>query len=73
MRLPKEFEEYTRSLMGEALYSTLISALAASPPVSIRLNPFKVAKDAYLEDEEQLNGLQLTPVPWAKDGYLLSE
>lgn len=73
MQLPKEFEEYTRSLMGEELYSRLISGLAATPPVSIRLNPFKVAKDAYLEDEEQLNGLQLTPVPWAKDGYLLSE
>ena len=73
MQLPKEFEEYTRSLMGEELYSKLISGLAATPPVSIRLNPFKVAKDAYLEDEEQLNGLQLTPVPWAKDGYLLSE
>lgn len=73
MQLPKEFEEYTRSLMGEGLYSKLISGLAATPPVSIRLNPFKVAKDAYLEDEEQLNGLQLTPVPWAKGGYLLSE
>lgn len=73
MQLPKEFEEYTRSLMGEELYSKLISGLATTPPVSIRLNPFKVAKDAYLEDEEQLNGLQLTPVPWAKDGYLLSE
>lgn len=73
MQLPKEFEEYTRSLMGEELYSKLISGLAATPQVSIRLNPFKVAKDAYLEDEEQLNGLQLTPVPWAKDGYLLSE
>lgn len=73
MQLPKEFEEYTRSLMGEELYSKLISGLAATPPVSIRLNTFKVAKDAYLEDEEQLNGLQLTPVPWAKDGYLLSE
>lgn len=73
MQLPKEFEEYTRSLMGEELYSKLISGLAATPPVSIRLNHFKVAKDAYLEDEEQLNGLQLTPVPWAKDGYLLSE
>lgn len=73
MQLPKEFEEYTRSLMGEELYSKLISGLAATPSVSIRLNPFKVAKDAYLEDEEQLNGLQLTPVPWAKDGYLLSE
>lgn len=59
--------------MGEELYSKLISGLAATPPVSIRLNPFKVAKDAYLEDEEQLNGLQLTPVPWAKDGYLLSK
>lgn len=59
--------------MGEELYSKLISGLAATPPVSIRLNHFKVAKDAYLEDEEQLNGLQLTPVPWAKDGYLLSE
>lgn len=73
MQLLKEFEEYSRSLMGEELYSKLISGLAATPPVSIRLNPFKVAKDAYLEDEEQLNGLQLTPVPWAKDGYLLSE
>lgn len=73
MQLPKEFEEYSRSLMGEELYSKLISGLAATPPVSIRLNPFKVAKDAYLEDDEQLNGLQLTPVPWAKDGYLLSE
>ena len=41
MTLPKDFETYTRALMGDELYDTLCHGLASEPPISIRLNPFK--------------------------------
>ena len=44
MNLPSEFENYTRNLLGDALYSRLREGLAEAPsPTSIRLNPFKAA------------------------------
>lgn len=41
MNLPDSFTQYTRRLMGDALYSRFLEGLAAEPPVSIRLNPLK--------------------------------
>lgn len=41
MQLPKDFETYTRALMGHDLYATLQEGLGREAPVSIRLNPFK--------------------------------
>lgn len=44
MNLPSQFTEYTRRLLGEALYARLAEGLDSDDcPTSIRLNPFKAA------------------------------
>ena len=59
MNLPSDFENYTRNLLGDALYSRLREGLAEAPsPTSIRLNPFKAAS-------REVNGqLMESVVPW---------
>lgn len=61
--IPKDFAEYTRRLMGDALYSTLESGLAQEAPVSVRLNPFKI--------HDTLDGCD--QVPWCELGYWLTD
>ena len=73
MQLPKEFEETTKALMGEELYNTLLRGLGSEPPVSIRLNPFKPSADLFKGYGDAEKGISMKPVPWAKDGYYLSE
>lgn len=73
MQLPKEFEETTKALMGEELYNTLLRGLGSEPPVSIRLNPFKPSADLFKGYSDEGRGICMKPVPWAKDGYFLSE
>lgn len=73
MQLPKEFEETTKALMGEELYNTLLRGLGSEPPVSIRLNPFKPSADLFKAYGDAEKGISMKPVPWAKDGYYLSE
>lgn len=42
MNLPEEFINKTKALMGDELYAVLHKGLTEdTPPVSIRLNPFK--------------------------------
>ena len=44
MNLPSQFTEYTRRLLGEALYARLAEGLDSEDcPTSIRLNPFKAS------------------------------
>ncbi len=58
MTLPSEFETYTRSLLGDALYDRLRAGLeSTAAPTSIRLNPFKTNTDVA---DELLD----SPVPW---------
>ncbi len=67
MNLPEEFTAYTRNLMGNERYQRLIEGLAAEPPVSLRLNPFKTDSDMVdipLAD---------APVPWCKGGFYLKQ
>ena len=45
MTLPKDFELYTRNLMGEKLYEAFNQGLSEEAPTSIRINPFKVDAD----------------------------
>ena len=61
MNLPVPFEQSMRQLLGEG-YDAFCQALLGEPAVSIRLNRSKCA--ATPEHE---------PVPWASDGYYLSE
>ena len=63
MTLPTEFADYTRALMGEALYAVLERGMQEEAPVSVRLNPFKT--DGKLEGSE--------PVPWCPWGYWLED
>ncbi len=63
--LPEEFEQYTRSLMGENLYARLEDGLREDVPVSIRLNRAKCGENAM---PVEANG----QVPWCADGYYLS-
>lgn len=66
MQLPKEFEDYTRSLMGESHYNTFLKGLSEEPPVSVRLNPFKIKEDNVVSDVFKAKN-----IPWCKDGYYL--
>lgn len=67
MNLPKDFEQYTRRLMGDALYDTLCRGLDDVPPVSIRLNPFKCGGAAMAATRGEAG------VPWCAEGVYLRE
>ena len=64
-RLPLAFTDYTRSLFGDNLYHTFLKGLGETAPVSIRLNPFKLAKGTHKVNPK----LNPHPIPWCKDGY----
>ena len=63
--LPGEFEQYTRSLMGENLFARLVDGLQDDVPVSIRLNRAKCGTAAQPVNADG-------QVPWCPDGYYLS-
>lgn len=66
-RLPLAFTDYTRNLFGDELYQTFLKGLDDNPPVSIRLNPFKLS-----EDTNKINpALTPQPIPWCKEGFWL--
>ena len=66
-RLPLAFTDYTRSLFGDSLYHTFLKGLGETAPVSIRLNPFKLAEGTHKVNPK----LNPHPIPWCKDGYWL--
>lgn len=65
MTLPEDFIMQTKAALGDELWQTLEQGLAAEPPVSIRLNPWKC----------QYRGFEVAGstgvVPWCKDGLYL--
>lgn len=65
--LPSAFTDYTRSLFGDSLYQTFLKGLEDTPPVSIRLNPFKLAENTHKVNPQ----LHPQPIPWCKEGYWL--
>lgn len=67
MQLPKDFEDYTRQLFGDALYTKFLASFSEEQPVSIRLNPFKVQNE-YVPPLGA-GGL----IPWCRNGYWLPE
>ena len=59
MNLPAQFTEYTRQLLGDALYSRLAEGLdSADCPTSIRLNPFKAI------EYDTADSIADSVVPW---------
>lgn len=65
--LPKEFVEYTSELFGEERWKNYLSSFEGSVPVSVRMNPFKVAQ------EELFPEIGKTPVPWCRNAFYLAE
>ncbi len=63
-QLPAAFTEKTRLLMGEERFERYLQSFEEEPPVSIRLNPEKMADDSWQIEEA-------TPVPWCRGGYYL--
>ena len=65
--LPVLFTDYTRQLMGEERFERYLQSFEEEPPVSIRLNPKKVAVGDW-----QL-AVSNEPVPWCRNGYYLKQ
>ena len=64
-KLPIEFTEYTRQLMGDERFERYLQSFEEEAPVSIRLNPKKMKDSGWkVEDAE--------PVPWCRNAYYLS-
>ena len=63
-QLPATFTEKTRLLMGEERFERYLQSFEEEPPVSIRLNPEKMAAGSWQIEEA-------TPVPWCRNGYYL--
>ena len=60
--LPKDFEDYTRTLFGEETYRRFLMSFQEKQPLSVRLNPFKGGRS-----------FAGTPVPWCRNGVWLDE
>ena len=65
-QLPAAFTEKTRLLMGEERFERYLQSFEEEPPVSIRMNPEKMADDSWQIEEA-------TPVPWCRGGYYLKQ
>lgn len=62
--LPKDFTEQTQAIFGDELWNDFLRAMQEEPPVSIRLNPYR------LSNLWTVIGGQ--PVPWCRRGYYLA-
>ena len=65
-QLPAAFTEKTRQLMGEERFERYLQSFEEEPPVSIRVNPRKMAEGRWQIAEG-------TPVPWCRNGYYLQK
>lgn len=65
-QLPAAFTEKTRLLMGEERFERYLQSFEEEPPVSIRMNPEKMADGSWQIEEA-------TPVPWCRNGYYLKQ
>ena len=65
-QLPAEFTEYTRQLMGEERFERYLQSFEEPAPVSIRLNPKKMADGGWMMDDAE-------QVPWCRNGFYLKQ
>lgn len=65
-QLPLQFTEYTRQLMGAERFERYLKSFEEPAPVSIRLNPKKMADGGWMMDDVE-------QVPWCRGGYYLKE
>ena len=67
VQLPAVFTKKTRLLMGEERFERYLQSFEEEPPVSIRVNPEKMADDSW-----QM-AVSYEPVPWCRGGYYLKQ
>ncbi len=67
MKLPEQFETYTKRIMGDVLWEAYKNAFDGDTPVSIRINP-----DKY-KDTQDITSYFDTEVPWCRGGFYLKE
>ena len=68
-KLPSEFQEKMIRLLGEAEFSRFREALDQPMEHGLRVNSLKVSA----EDFQKLSLWELSPIPWCKTGFYLSE
>jgi len=64
VQLPAVFSENTRQLMGDERFERYMKSFEEDIPVSIRLNPQKVANMEVIDGEQ---------IPWCRNGYYLKQ
>ena len=76
-KLPVEFTEYTRQLMGDERFERYLQSFEEEPPVSIRLNPKKMNSQRHTLTLDREDGewkvKDAEPVPWCRNAYYLSQ
>ena len=65
-QLPAVFTEQTRQLMGDERFERYLTSFEEDAPVSIRLNPMKMADGRWQMDDAE-------PVPWCRNAYYLKK
>lgn len=74
MELPVEFKEYAIDALGEETAQRLFVEIGNGVEMtSVRLNPTKMALDGNLAGRFEKEGIELSPVPWSRNGYYLSQ
>ncbi|MGN0342094.1 MAG: RsmF rRNA methyltransferase first C-terminal domain-containing protein [Roseburia sp.] len=63
--LPIEFLERMKKLLGEEEFSTFLDSYETEKYQGLRVNPLKGGSEELLQRTEW----ELTPVPWAEEGY----
>jgi len=82
-KLPVEFTEYTRQLMGDERFERYLQSFEEEPPVSIRLNPKKMNSQRHnltkvredggwkFREDGEWKVEDAEPVPWCRNAYYL--
>ncbi len=74
MELPVEFREYSIEALGEEIAQRLFVEIENSSEVtSIRINPLKAVSEGGLGCEFEKEGIELSQVPWSRNGHYLSQ
>ncbi|KNY26625.1 RsmF rRNA methyltransferase first C-terminal domain-containing protein [Pseudobacteroides cellulosolvens] len=68
MKLPLEFLEKMKNLLGEEEYKLFMNSFEKPRFYGLRINTLKVS----IEDFIKISPFKLTPIPWTKDGFYYS-
>jgi 16S rRNA C967 or C1407 C5-methylase (RsmB/RsmF family) len=68
MKLPLEFLEKMKNLLGDEEYRSFMDSFDKPRFYGLRINTLKIK----VEDFIKISPFKLTPVPWTKDGFYYS-